>query len=180
LFDLQSLRSEEHPMKVSIYGVKRLLVVVGTAIALAAGMLAIALPVSTASGSTTVVKVPFVLSPSAQTDIAACIGEHVTVTSGVFNVVRRITPTQFVFHRNVIDGSATGVVTGTVYQATGHLQVISIAPPSASEVFTFDLTLRLVNAAGVGFRAHALEHVTITPDGDLTSSVDNFEIRCGA
>jgi hypothetical protein len=68
----------------------------------------------------------------------------------------------------------------TVYRATGHLQVISIAPPSASEVFTFDLTLRLVNAAGVGFRAHALEHVTITPDGDLTSSVDNFEIRCGA
>ena len=148
-----------------------------------AGTLAVALPVSAAESTTTVLQVPFRLSSSAQTDIAACIGERVTVTSGYFNVVRHITRDAdgrilFVFHRNVIDGTAVGVVTGTVYHSTGHLQVISVTPPSTSQVFTFELTLRFVSAGGVGFSAHALEHVTITPDGDLTSSIDTFEIRC--
>ncbi len=142
-----------------------------------AGTLVPAFPAS--ADSTTVVKVPFVLSSSARTDIAACIGEAVTVTDGVFNVVRHITPTQFVFHRNVINGAVTGDVTGTAYKVTGHLQVISMTPPSQSEVFTFEVTLNVFDLAGtVRFSAHILEHVTITPQGDLTSLVDTFVISC--
>ncbi len=147
------------------------------ALVVGASLLTVAPPVSAASDSTTVYQVPFKVSSSAQADIAACIGEQVTVT-GTFNVVRHITQTQFVFHRNVIDGTATGVSTGTVYRATGHIQIIDVTPPSSSETFTYELTLSLVSAGGVGFRAHALEHATVTPQGDLTSWVEIFEITC--
>ena len=149
-------------------------------------VVAVGTPASAAAApSTAVSKVPFTLSASAQTDISGCIGERVRVTSGTFNVVRHTTTgsdgrTLFVFHRNIMDGSAVGVVTGTAYQASGHLQVISVTPPSGVTVFTYDITLEFIRAAGSGpsFVAHGLEHVTITAAGDLTSYVDTFSISC--
>lgn len=166
-------------MRAATIGSKWLRVVGGAVIALGAGLSSVVASGSPASAEATVVQVPFRLSSSAQTDIAACIGERVTVTSGSFNVVRNITDTRFVFHRNVLDGAVAGVVTGTAYVATGHLQLISLAPPSSAQVFTFEVTLSLHSSEGLAFSAHGLEHVTVTPDGSLTSSVDSFVIRCG-
>lgn len=142
-------------------------------IALVAGM-----PEAGAAGAT-VTKVPFRVSASAQRDIAACVGENVTFTDGQFNVVRLTVGDHFVFHRNVMGGGGTGDTTGTAYNATGHIQVVDVLTPAGGETFTFELTLNVVGVANAGqFTAHALEHLTITPAGDLTSDVEIVGIRC--
>ena len=124
------------------------------------------------------------LSRSAQVDISGCIGERVS-TTGNFNIVRHTTVgsdgrTLFVFHRNIMDGSAVGVATGTVYQASGHFQVIFVTPPSDVEVFTVVITLILTNTSGTGpsFSAHGLQHITVSASGDVTSNIDDFRIEC--
>ena len=156
------------------------------ALVLAVSMLILGPPASAAAGpSTTVRKVPFVLSESAQIDISHCLGERVSTTGGTFNVVRHTTvgldgKTLFVFHRNIMDGNALGVTTGTAYQASGHLQVISVTAPSDVTVFTavIALTFTSINGTSPSFIAHGLEHITITAAGDLTSNVDSFSIEC--
>src|SRR5690348_16778884 len=83
-----------------------------------------------------VVRVPFRLSNAAQTDIAACIGERLSVTDGAFNVVTHFTPTVFTFHRNVVGAEAVGVITGTAYHLTGHLQDTDVLTAGGNEIFT--------------------------------------------
>ena len=136
---------------------------------------------ASAGPTTTVVKVPFRVSAAAKADIAACVGEQVVFTDGLFNVVfhRSADGTHFVFHRNVIDGVGIGTVTGTTYRATGHIQAVDNLLLSGGETFTFELTLNVVGAGGAAhFTAHAVEHLTITPDGDLVSDVEIDGIRC--
>ena len=134
---------------------------------------------ATANASTQVFKVPFKVNAQAKADIAACVGENVVFTGGEFNVVIHQTATVFAFHRNVIAGLGTGSVTGTTYHATGHLQSVDVLPSSGGESFTFELTLNVVGEGNAGhFTAHALEHLTFTPTGDLTSDVEIDGIRC--
>ena len=130
--------------------------------------------------TTVVIKVPFRVSAQASADIAACVGEHVTFTGGQFNVVihRSADGSHFVFHRNVIDGVGTGDVTGTTYNASGHLQSVFNLPPSGGATFTFELTLDVVGTTGSHFMAHGVEHITITPDGTVASDVEIFNITC--
>ena len=69
---------------------------------------------------------------------------------------------------------------GTVYHATGHIQAVDVLPSSGGESFSFELTLNVVGEGNAGhFTAHAVEHLTFTPQGDLTSVVEIFAIRCG-
>ena len=134
---------------------------------------------ASAANSAQVVKVPFTVSSLAKADIKACVGENVVFTSGEFNVVIQSTPTLFVFHRNVIAGLGTGDVTRTVYHATGHIQAVEVLPPSGGAALTFELTLNVVGEGNAGqFTAHAVEHLTFTPQGDLSSTVDIYAIRC--
>ena len=83
------------------------------------------------------------MTADAKVAIAACVGENAVFTDGEFNVVIQETATLFKFHRNVIAGVGAGVVTGTTYRATGHLQVMDVLPPSGGETFTYELTLNL-------------------------------------
>ena len=132
-----------------------------------------------AADSAQVFKVPFRVSAQAKADIKACVGENVVFTGGEFNVVIHRTATLFLFHRNVIAGLGTGDLTGTVYHATGHIQSVDVLPPSGGEAFTFELTLNVVGEGNAGsFTAHAVEHLTFTPEGDLSSAVEIFDIRC--
>ena len=134
---------------------------------------------ASAANSAQVVKVPFIVSSSATAAIKACVGENVVFTGGKFNVVIQSTETLFVFHRNVIAGLGTGDVTGTVYHATGHIQAVDVLPPSGGEAFTYELTLNVVGEGNAGqFTAHAVQHLTVTPQGDLSSTVEIFAIRC--
>lgn len=132
-----------------------------------------------AAQSAQVFNVPFTVTAGGQADIAACVGEEVVFTDGQFNVVIRETETHFVFHRNVVAGLGIGEETGTVYRATGHLQMVDVLPSSGGETFTFELTLNVVGMRNAGqFTAHAVDHLTFTPQGDLTSAVEIFGIRC--
>jgi hypothetical protein len=97
------------------------LVLVGAAVWLSLGL-------GSALAATSV-KVPLVLSASAQADIQGCIGETVTVDGGLFNVVADVFTTRsggfhYLFRRNIIEGTLTGDSTGTLYKGTGHLQVV--------------------------------------------------------
>lgn len=131
--------------------------------------------------TTVVIKAPFRVSPQGAHDIAACVGEHVTFTDGQFNLVihRSGDGSQFVFHRNVIGGLGVGDTTGLAYHATGHLQSVENLLPAGGETFTFELTLNVVRTdGGAHFIAHAVEHLTFSPDGSLTSDVEIFSISC--
>ena len=103
---------------------KPLIAAIIASIALVAGV-----PAAGADGAT-VTKVPFRVSSSAQRDIRACVGETVTFSDGQFNVVRLKVGDNFVFHRNVMGGGGTGDTTGTIYNATGHIQIVNV-PTSA-------------------------------------------------
>lgn len=152
---------------------KPLIAAIIATIALVAGV-----PEARAAGAT-VTKVPFRVSSSAQLAIKACVGETVTFTDGQFNVVRLRVGDNFVFHRNVMGGGGTGDTTGTIYNATGHIQAVDVPTSAGGETFTFELTLNVVGVANAGqFTAHALEHLTFTPAGDLTSEVEIDGIRC--
>src|SRR3954447_900931 len=140
------------------------------------GFLAFA-PTALADGAQ-VVKVPFRVNAQAKADIAACVGENVTFTDGEFNIVTHLTPTLFTFHRNVVGGVGVGQTTGATYHATGHLQSTDVLPQSGGESFTFELTLNVVGTGNSGhFTAHAVEHLTFTPAGDLVSDVEIDGIR---
>ena len=131
------------------------------------------------AGGAQVIKVPFRVSAQAQADIAACVGERVAFTGGEFNIVIQLTPTVFTFHRNVVGGVGIGQTTGTLYHATGHLQITDVVVPSGGETFTSELTLNVVGTGDAGqFTAHAVEHLTITPEGDVVSDVEIDTIRC--
>jgi hypothetical protein len=142
------------------------------------GAAAIVTPIAVADGAQ-VVRVPFRVNAQAKADIAACVGENVVFSGGEFNVVIHVTAGGFLFHRNVVGGVGVGTTTGTVYHATGHLQSVDVLPPSGGETFTFELTLNVVGAGNAGhFTAHAVEHLTFTPDGNLVSDVEIDGIRC--
>jgi hypothetical protein len=127
----------------------------------------------------TVTKVPFLVNAQAASDIRACVGETVSFTDGQFNVVTTSTDKGFVFHRNVMGGGGVGDTTGTAYRATGHIQSVDVLTSGLGETFTFELTLNVVGTANAGhFTAHALEHLTFTPSGDLSSIVEIDAIRC--
>jgi len=133
----------------------------------------------------TSVKVPLVLSGSAQTDIQGCIGETVTVTGGSFNVVvnQVTTPSggfHYLFRRNIIEGTLIGNLTGTLYVGTGHLQIVDNVF-AAGESFTFELTLSVVGPADAGsFTAHIVERFLVGPSGELVMDKIPVEsIRCG-
>lgn len=132
----------------------------------------------------TSVKVPFVLSTSAQTDIQSCIGETVTVTGGLFNVVADefTTPSggvHYLFRRNIMEGTLIGDSTGTMFKATGHLQVVDNLFADG-ESFTFELTLSVVGPANAGsFTAHIVERFLVGPSGDLLMyEIPVESIRC--
>ena len=140
---------------------------------------ALALVPTAGADGAQVIKVPFRVSAQAQADIAACVGERVAFTGGEFNIVIQLTPTVFMFHRNVVGGVGIGQTTGTLYHATGHLQITDVVVPNGGVTFTSELTLNVVGTGDVGhFTAHAVEHLTITPEGDVVSDVEMDMIRC--
>ncbi len=135
---------------------------------------------------TTVAKAPFVVSSAGRADIAACVGESVNFTDGQFNVVRHITQSEdgrtlFIFRRNVMHGVGIGAATGTTYHATGHLESFAVTPSSEATILTFQVVLNVVAEGGdAHFTAHFLEHVTVTPEGELTAVIEFGGIRCSA
>jgi len=139
-----------------------------------------------ASPSTDVLQVPvaFTIQPSAIVAIGACVGEGVTF-SGTANVV---------IHQTILpDGStsldlvevhpqgavATGASTGAAYRLAGGDSSPIILGPSGTLAATFAANLLVIGPGSAGsFTAHILQHITVTPAGEVTSFIDVFSIDC--
>jgi hypothetical protein len=73
--------------------------------------------------------------------------------------------------------SGLGLVSGDKYQGTGvtrnHLNA------KAGEVSTFVNNFRIIGQGrGNNLLVHAVFHVTVTPNGDIATVIDNFSVEC--
>jgi hypothetical protein len=109
-------------------------------------------------------------------DLVTCSGNDVTVT-GQANVVFHVTANSNSFHFvEVIAGNLSGTdESGNTYSGVVNLsQSLNV---SAGGEVTVPLTIVLSGAAGQ-FRVHAIQHITIDANGDVTSYVDNLQSNC--
>ena len=74
--------------------------------------------------------------------------------------------------------SATGLTSGDKYQVTvGHHQVSFNG--KVGEMYTFVNNFRIIGPGpGTNYLIHYNVHITVHPDGTVTSDVDNFRIGC--
>lgn len=87
----------------------------------------------------------------------------------------------FEFLTNLQGFSGIGVNTGTKYQLTGIQQgsVRAAQSGSGAESVTFTTDMRIVGQGpNNGYHDHAIYHVTLNANGELTAEVDRFESDC--
>ena len=75
--------------------------------------------------------------------------------------------------------SGIGLTTGKTYRATGLTRDITVVTPPGGSTHTFVNQFHIVGTAGaVTFTLREIVHVTVTPSGDVTASVDNVSSSC--
>jgi hypothetical protein len=137
----------------------------------------IASPIHAQAATTTTEVIPF------DTYIVACNGDLIHL-SGSLLAVSHVTETPsggFVGSFQFNPQGVTGVdlVTGTTFHATGLTRDISIVTPAGGFTDTFVNRFHIQATSGdESFIVTQNAHVTITPDGNVTASVDNFSASC--
>ena len=136
--------------------------------------------------STDVLRVPvaFTIQPAAKVAIEACVGEAVTFT-GSANVVAHQTTlpdgstSLDLLHFNGQGAVAVGGSTGATYRLVGGDSNPIILAPSGTLTATFAANLRVIGPGDAkSFMAHILQHIPVTPAGDVTARVDFLSIEC--
>lgn len=139
-----------------------------------------------ASQSADVVKIPvtFTINPLAKSLIQACVGEPVGL-QGTSLMVADDTYLPdgslllSMIHFNGQGAVAVGLTTGTVYRIVGADTTDIVFAPGTLAA-SFEATLMAIGPGGANsFMAHILQHVTVTPTGEITSEIDVFDISCG-
>ena len=139
-----------------------------------------------ASASTDVVTIPvrFTISPAAKTAIQACIGEALTFDGTALLVAHQtILPNGSTLldaiHFNGQGAVALGASTGATYRLAGADSNQVILAPSGTVTATFEANLLAIGPGSAkSFLGHVLQHVTVTPDGNITALVDVVSIDC--
>src|SRR5262249_51418663 len=139
-----------------------------------------------ASASTIIVSVPVSLTihPSGMAAIAACIGETVSIVGDARLVAHETvladgTVVLANIHINPQGAVAVGDVTGTQYRLVGGESNPVSFSPGGGLTATFEATLAAIGPGQArNFRAHILQHITITPIGDVTALIDVFSVDC--
>lgn len=111
-------------------------------------------------------------------DVFTCAGADVTV-NGVANVVYHVTVNANGGF-NIVEAIA-GQISGTDEAGNTYSGAVSTSQTlniNAGGEVTAPLTLVLSGSAGQ-FRLHALQHITVDANGNVTSYVDNFTSDCG-
>lgn len=146
-----------------------------TCLILAAGLLFVAQPVF--SGVITKEHA----TPIAATVFDPCDGENVAF-NGTINTIATLTTTPggliATFHSNFRQISAIGETTGIVYQLHCTENMTRLEAPSPTTTPSIQTTVRLCILSGNNALFNALAHYSITPDGDVAVSFDNFEVQC--
>jgi uroporphyrinogen-III synthase len=74
---------------------------------------------------------------------------------------------------------AVGESTGETYRLVGADSNPIILSPSGALTATFDANLLVIGSGSANrFMAHILQHITITPAGEITALVDVLSIEC--
>lgn len=81
------------------------------------------------------------------------------------------------YHLTAQGVTATDLVTGTVFRAPGVERDLIVNSPPGGSTETFVQQIRFVSNLGV-FTITDLVHVTVTPDGTVRVSFDNFSATC--
>jgi hypothetical protein len=72
-----------------------------------------------------------------------------------------------------------GLTTGKTYRATGLTREATAVTPAGGSTYTFVNQFHIVGTAGaVTFTVREIVHVTVTPSGDVTASVENVSSSC--
>lgn len=74
--------------------------------------------------------------------------------------------------------SGVGETTGDKYQGTGITRFSGNGTAGGTSVFTFVNNFNIIGQAGNSFVVHENFHITVNPDGTVTSSHDNFSMTC--
>jgi hypothetical protein len=132
-----------------------------------------------------VVQIPvtFTINPLARTLIQRCVGEAVSLQGTSLMVANDTylpdgSLVLSMIHFNGQGPVAVGLTTGTVYRIVGaDTTAVVLAPDTLAA--SFEATLMAIGpGAANSFMAHILQHVTVTPNGDVTAEMDVFDISC--
>ena len=116
-------------------------------------------------------------------DYSQCTGEYIFF-SGTLHVVYRETVDgsgglHVGVHENYSDVPGVGLTSGAVYHAAGTLnEQFNFNSGGATTVTEGEHVSYVTSGGGNNLEVHLLFHLTINPDGTLTSYVDTFSIRC--
>jgi hypothetical protein len=144
--------------------------------AVAIALLASAAPLAQATASTTSTRTPL-----DGTVGSSCSPELVDITGNV-HVVQHTTQNgqglRQMVHLNA-DGIGVGQVSGDHYVFSQSSNQVFNRHDSAALEFTNTETIHVIRSGpGADFRLHAVTHVTITPDGTITATVEKLERGC--
>ena len=138
------------------------------------------------ASSTTVVTIPvsFTIQPGAKTFIQLCVGETLSFVGDSRLVVHQTVLADGsmvldMLHFNGQGAVALGESTGSAYHVVGADSNPIVLPQSGGLTATFHAQLTVIGTSGGrSFKAHILQHITMTPDGDITALVDIASIAC--
>jgi hypothetical protein len=121
--------------------------------------------------------------PTVGTDVNPCTGETFTY-SGFFHVLTHATTTSDGSTHFGVDENSNvqGVdATGTRYVENGteSFTLIRQAGAPTPQVFEFPTTDEIISkGAAPNFYFHALTHITVNANGDVTASIDSISTSC--
>jgi len=148
---------------------KRLVLLLGVVAALAVAV--------SAQAATTVQQVPFSIS------VTICNGDTVQLT-GTLLITTSTTSTPSggliaAVHFQPQGVSGVDTTTGTVFYAVGLTRDVSVSSPPGGFTETFVNQFHIQATGGAqSFLVTDLFHVTVTPDGTVSVSFDNFSSTC--
>lgn len=138
-----------------------------------------------AATSTNSVSIPVVFSlrPAGIAAIHQCVGENVAFSGDALLLAHQTFLADGslmldTVHLNSQGATATGLSTGSTYHIDGADSNEVIFSPGGTLSATIALNLLAVGPSGSGFIGHALQHITIVPDGTITALVDIASADC--
>jgi hypothetical protein len=141
-----------------------------------AAFVALAVPIS-AQAATTVERITF------DSTFPLCNGDLIHVTGPLLAVMTETaTPSGgevFSFQFNPQGVTGVDLVTGTVFHATGLTRDLAVYSPPGGFTETFVNRFHIQSTGGAeSYIITELFHITVTPDGTVRVSVDNFASTC--
>jgi hypothetical protein len=140
--------------------------------------------ISSAGGGATTVTTSSVF-PVALVTFASCAnggaGEEIVLTGNLHDLFHVTFDANGGFHGTFLDNpqgvTGTGLTTGDTYRGTGGTQDTFSGVVGIAE--TFVNNFRIIGpGTGNNLLVHENFHITVNPDGTITSSHDNFTVDC--